>query len=328
MSLTSHHLTLSDIAVIVAAKNEEKNIEKCIESILVSAQGKTEVLVVNDGSTDQTLEILRKFRNQIRVFSTDGVGPSISRNLALDETPKPYVAFADADCQVDPNWLTELIMELESEDLIYANIGGSQETHPDAKGWDRFHSLFMKCIGFVSDYVHDKEYKIEVKHNPTCNVLYRKDTIKNIGGFDPKLWPCEDLDLDIRLAKQGAKFFYTPKAVIYHHRPDSFYGFMKMMFRYGFGHAQLVKKYGPCQMIHWLPALLLVCSALLMWQPSRIWIGYLVAIKAFLVFIRLMFRSKSLLRAISYEIYLIPTVISWNVGFFVGLFQKKKITVK
>lgn len=316
-----HILSLADIAVIIAAKNEEENIKGCIDSVLVACEGLAEVIVINDGSTDQTGKILEGYGSSIQVIATTGEGPSIARNKGMHHTQRSYVAFVDADCIVDSKWLRTLMSELNNVDRSFVSIGGSQHMHPHGTPWDLFHASFLECMGFASDYVHSGKNVREVDHNPTCNVLYKKDEIIHIGEFDPRLWPCEDLDLDIRLKKAGKKFLFTPDAIIYHHRPDTFMKFMKMMYRYGFGQAQLVKKFGPVQKIHFVPIMLMLLALLLYCEVSRVWV--LAAIYVFLVY-----RSKSLIRALFYGFYLIPTMMAWNYGFFAGLFQKMKITSK
>src|SRR5450755_4219095 len=63
----------------------------------------------------------------------------------------------------------------------------------------------------------------------------------------------------------------TPDAIIYHHRPNSFGQFMKMMFRYGFGHAQIVKKHGLCQKIHWMPIMFVSAILYIVGEATRVW---------------------------------------------------------
>lgn len=328
MSSSSHQFQISDVAVIVAAKNEEKNIKSCIESILKSTQGRTEIIVVNDGSTDQTGAILESFGTSVFVITTEGEGPSKARNRVLHMTLKPYVAFVDADASVDSKWLTSLIQELNGKDMQYVSVGGIQQMHPQGGTWDLFHASFLECMGFASDYLHTSQKIKEVKHNPTCNVLYKKDEVLKMGGFDPNLWPCEDLDLDLRLRKAGKKLLYTPSAIIYHHRPNSFMGFMNMMFRYGFGHAQIVKKHGISQKIHWMPIIIVLTLGFVFWEATHKWLISFGFTKYIIIYAFLVIRSKSLIRALIYGFYLIPSMTFWNLGFFAGLFQKMKITAK
>ena len=325
---SSQHASFENTAIVVAAKNEESNIKDCVQSILNATGGKVEIIVVDDGSTDQTPQLLLRFQNQIRVITTNGLGPALARNIAVSKTQKDFIAFADADCVVRPDWLTNLVGEFSKADTTYVAIGGAQLTHPHANHWDRFHSKFMERMGFISDYIHQNQDIREVNHNPTCNVLYQRAVLEEIGGFDDELWPCEDLDLDIRLKKKGYRLLFTPLAKIEHHRPDSFRKFMKMMFRYGFGHAQLIKKHGPCQKIHVVPIVILVTFLMIFFPGLVFQVGYFYMTLFLLLYFYIGFRAKSFGKSFLYCLYLIPTVLSWNLGFFMGLFQKKKIARK
>lgn len=326
MSSSSHSIRLSDVTVVVAAKNEGKNIQACIESIIRSASPSTEIIVINDGSTDDTASILEGFGERIRVLKTSGIGPAAARNLAIHSTKRSYVAFADGDCVVHQDWLHALTSSLQHQSMNFISIGGAQHSFPNANFWDRWHAHFLEALGFVSDYVHTSDGQLEVKHNPTCNVLYLRKELIDENGFDEKLWPCEDLDLDIRLVKKGKRMLYTPNAKIFHHRPDSMLGFFKMMRRYGFGHGQIIKKHGPCQKIHALPVLFLAFVALAAWCP--VLALKILAVGTGLLCVLLIIRSKSLLLGIFYGFYVLPMVLFWNVGFFHGLLASRRITKK
>ncbi len=338
MSSSTHQIELDDVTVIVAARNEERNIEKCVSSILENTKGMADIIVVNDGSTDQTAKILESFGAKIRVLTTKGEGASIARNTALQHTQKTYVAFADGDCSVDGQWLESLIHGLQGRDKKFVNIGGSQKMRVDATEWEKFHAEFLESVGFVSDYIHKKDEVTEVKHNPTCNVLYHRDEIMKLNGFDEKLWPCEDLDLDIRLKKLGYKFLYTPNAKIYHQRPETMGQFAKMMMRYGFGQAQIFKKHGPCQKIHAIPMILVLLVGALIYVASYLPIilyllvmmipGLFVMLVMFWLLFVVSDFSGFLRKKTMVGLYLFPTIFFWNIGFFKGLFQSKKITHK
>ena len=317
--------------MVVAAKNEEKNIHACVSSILAAVKGSVEVWVVNDGSTDKTREILKEFEYSIRVLEGEGRGPSHARNMAIKETQRPYIAFVDGDSVVKKDWLETLVSELNQQDAIFVGIGGIQKSFDESKGWEAFHAKFLEAMGFVSDYVHQGQETSEVEHNPTCNVLYRKDIIMDICGFDESLWPCEDLDLDLRLRKKGCRLLFSPKSVIYHHRPDSFLGFMHMMKRYGFGHAHIVKKHGLCQKIHMLPFvflffIILTLSMFFLPDIAKTILSSLGLILILWLLFVLCDYSKFLMKKTMYGFYCIPAAFSWNLGFFSGLFRKKKIS--
>lgn len=89
-----------DISVIIPAYNAEKTIEKCIESVLVQTGCSYEMIIVNDGSTDRTPEIIEQYKKQydnIVYISQENKGPAIARNVALDKVSGKHILFLDSD---------------------------------------------------------------------------------------------------------------------------------------------------------------------------------------------------------------------------------------
>lgn len=99
------------VSMIVAAYNAEKYIEETLETLVKQTLDEYEILVVNDGSTDGTLEILRTYEERyphLRVIDKENGGPSSARNAGLDEATGEYVFFFDADDLLEPDALEAL----------------------------------------------------------------------------------------------------------------------------------------------------------------------------------------------------------------------------
>lgn len=309
-------MNLEDICVIVAAKNEGGYLRDCVDSLLVASEGKSEIIVVDDRSSDDSSQILSFYSDKIKVLKGEGMGPGRARNMAMRETSKAWIAFTDGDCEVPENWLRILSDGLSQTKTPIAGIGGGQLVSHRASPGEKWVAEFLLSIGFVSDYMHESDSARPVKHNPTCNVLYDRKAIESVGVFDESLWPCEDLDLDIRLGKVGHRFLFQPGAAVEHRRPDSSWGLLKMMNRYGSAHAHLVKKYGLCQLLHLLPVL----APFVFLVPLRTLLGVF-----FLTAVVFLLRTRSLSKAIGYPFVLAGSVGAWLFGFYCGLFKGKRI---
>ena len=99
------------VSMIVAAYNAEKYIEETLDTLVKQTLNEYEILVVNDGSTDGTLEILRAYEERypyLRVIDKENGGPSSARNAGLDEAVGEYVFFFDADDLLEPDALEAL----------------------------------------------------------------------------------------------------------------------------------------------------------------------------------------------------------------------------
>ncbi len=323
-------IKLEDIAVIVATKNDAATLEACVDSLLEAGRGRSEIIIVNDASTDESVEILDRYGDRIRVLQGTGEGPGKARNLGLQSTKKRWIAFTDADCEVSSEWLERLTEGFLDQEDSFIGMGGPQKISKNAGETEVEIGRFLETVGFVSDYIHGDQEVCEVSHNPTCNVLYARHALEAVGGFDEDLWPCEDLDLDLRLRDQGFRLAFHPQAEVEHRRPESWRGFWSMMGRYGFAHAQLVKKRGLCQPLHLLPIFsplgLLFVGGLFFYFPliSSMVLGTCVLF-TFLIFLGL---TKSVRRSFRYPLVLLKVLLDWQIGFARGLLGKRRVAQK
>ena len=309
------------VSIIIPARNASKYIEGCLESLEKLDYPEFEVIIVNDGSSDATKDILDRFEG-IKVLETFGVGPSKARNLAIKEAKGEYVAFTDADCIVHPQWLNELLKGFIPDPLTLSpvvGVGGDQKSPEDDSSFGKTVHGFFKTVGFVAEYVKNKNNGIVMtKHNPTCNVIYKKTVLMEAGGFLEGLWPGEDLELDYRLAKKGYRFLYNPDAIVYHYRAGTINNFNKMMFNYGRAQAVLVRMYGPFRFIHFLPVFLL-CFAALCLILKHLQVFVLIMVMGLLTITWLMIKAKDIKKTAQYLGMLFIAFVCWNAGFIKGM---------
>lgn len=115
------------ISIIVPVYNAEKTIVKCIESIMNQTYKKFELILINDGSTDKSLYILKEFEkkdNRIIVISQENSGVSLTRNKGINEAKGEYIVFVDSDDYIEESTLEFLINEIESKDKLDLVISG------------------------------------------------------------------------------------------------------------------------------------------------------------------------------------------------------------
>ncbi|MFA4889345.1 MAG: glycosyltransferase [Candidatus Omnitrophota bacterium] len=296
------------VSVIIPAKDAEKTIEKCIISLLGIDYQNFEVIIIDDGSQDKTAEILGNYVQKIKIITNANcLGPSEARNTAARQARGELVAFTDADCIVDKNWLKELLEGFRRSPEV-VSCGGTQEIPEDESQFGRSVAKFFKKTGFFTDYMRKaKGSLMEVGHNPSCNVMYRREVFLKEDGFLAGLWPGEDVELDYRLRKKGYKLIFNPQAIVYHYRLANLKAFLRMMFRYGQAQGFLVRKYGLFRQLHFLaifsPVLLVLCLAGLLLN-ARLTLALIIL---FFIVVRLSFSSLAPLG-----------LFAWFYGFFIG----------
>lgn len=310
-----------NISVVVPVHNCSKTVGKCLESLLQLDYPSFEIIVVDDGSTDSTARICRSY-GQVHVVELEKGGPSRARNVAIDRAKGKFVAFTDGDCIVDGRWLTELEKGFTRPDV--AGVGGDQRSPDDDSDTGKLIHHFLKTVGFVADYVKTDSVLKETEHNPTCNAMYRKTVLKEVGGFNEHLWPGEDVELDLKIRRRGYTLIYNPSARVAHYRPETYRGFAGMFKRYGAAQGYLVREYGLFRRIHCVPIVLLVGSVLLAvlaaWYP----IVLLIALLALpVLFSWFSLTTGSFGRGIQFTLLMLILLITWNWGFFVGFLTGK-----
>jgi glycosyltransferase involved in cell wall biosynthesis len=300
------------ISIIVPAKNAQETIKKCIDSLLNLDYPNYEVIIVNDGSNDATLKLLAEYSQKIKIINNSlSLGPAQSRNIAAQIAKGEYLAFTDADCIVEKNWLKELRAGFTTYDIV--SVGGRQEIPNDETVFGRRISLFLKKVGFISDYMHrGKTRIILVNHNASCNVIYRKDIFLRAGGFLEGLWPGEDVEIDYRLRKKGYKLVFNPEAIVYHYRQKDLKSFIKMMYGYGLVQGFLVRKYGIFRRVHIFPLLNIFAIFFLL---ASLWFNFF---SVFLIFSIAALLSLSAYLKFNLNVLLLALLgfLYWNLGFF------------
>lgn len=319
------------ISIIIPAYNCENSVRKCVESLLKQSWQNREIIFIDDGSTDSTPLILDEYP-EITVFKTKNRGPSHARNLGIERCHGDYIAFTDSDCIAEPDWLEELYKGFEKfPDSPVAGVGGDQKSPPDDSRFGKRVHEFLKSVGFVGEYVKAGRKMKETRHNPTCNVMYRKKDLVKSGGFNEYLWPGEDVEIDLTLSRLGYIHLFNPDAVVYHYRPNAWSGFYRMMDRYGWAQGYLVNRYGIFRPLHFEPVLLIlffITIGVLIFNgmhKSAIVFTSVSALTAIIIpFIYFYLKSWNLKNSFTFYAFFWILLFSWNKGFLKGILRKKR----
>jgi len=304
------------VTIVIPAKNAQSSMNKCLDSVLKLDYSPYEVIVINDGSTDNTAGILDAYPG-IKVINTSGVGPAKARNTAVKQARGEFIAFTDADCYADKDWLTELIAGFTAADI--ASVGGCQRPAVDEGLFGKQVFRFMLKSGLLTDYGRScSGNTARVSHNPSCNSMYRKEIFLQAGGFLEGLWPGEDVELDRRLSGKGFLMVFNPRAVVYHYRVRDRRAFLRMMDRYGWAQAILVKKHGFFRRIQLAP--LITLPVLIFWLGLLFFKPLLSAGAALL--------SVGLAWAwfyfdFSLTVLAFQGIIAWHWGYIKGIFDNR-----
>jgi glycosyltransferase involved in cell wall biosynthesis len=186
-------------SVIIPLHNKEKYIEKTIQSILAQSFSDFELIIVNDGSTDNSKNKVCQFNdNRIQLIEQSNSGVSITRNNGVKAAKYDYIAFLDADDWWDPSFLQE--MKNLITDFPKAGIYGCNYWYVKNKRSKRVNVGLPDSFksGYI-DYFKTYSNNFVVPFN--CSfVVINRGAFDNIGGFNPKLKFGEDFDLWVKIA--------------------------------------------------------------------------------------------------------------------------------
>ncbi len=200
---------MAQISIITPVYNGARTIQATITSVLAQTFSDFELIIVDDGSTDNTLEILSQYRDpRIQILSASHGGAAASRNRGLKQASGDYIAFLDAD-------------DLWTPDKLAAQFNALQ-THPEAAvaySWTDYidEAGSWKRVGRHT-VVNGDAYGAMLLYNfleNGSNPLIRRDAINTVGGFDESLTGGQDWDFYLRLAA-GYQFVNVPKVQIFY----------------------------------------------------------------------------------------------------------------
>jgi GT2 family glycosyltransferase len=227
-------LALPRVTVCVCTHNGAATLRDCLEGIAQLDYPDYEVIVVNDGSTDETEAIAGQF--DVRVIRDAARGLSNARNLGLAAATGEIVAYLDDDARPDPYWLRYLAAAFAA--TPHVAIGGPNIAPPGA-------GLVAECVDKTpGGPIHVLLTDREAEHIPGCNMAFRKDALRAIGGFDPQFRVAgDDVDVCWRLQERGGTLGFSPAAMVWHHRRGSIRAHWRQQRGYGRAEAMLARKW-------------------------------------------------------------------------------------
>lgn len=211
------------VSVIIPVFNAEAYIACAVESVFAQTYENREIIVVNDGSTDQTVEILKQYGDRITLMQSPNAGPSTARNIGIQASHGEFLVFLDADDWILPEKLARQVHFLLTNPEIGVVYSGGYRFRTLANGSKSLVSLVStdllnQGLGADSDTL-----SILLLQNPFpihC-AMCRRETVVSVGGFDAALYGLEDWDLWLRIAPLAAFAYLPGEVAIYRQLPES-----------------------------------------------------------------------------------------------------------
>ena len=273
-----------EVTVGIIARNEGKNINKTLKNILDMSfdQESYEIIVIDGNSDDNTREIAAQTLDGSRVkhkvlneADYGFYGHCFARNLVIDNSDESagYIAYTDADCIVDREWLKTLYNAIVKTDDDMAGAGGPRLI---AKTNNKQELVINSIItSFIASGANPAFHKRNIKYLKSVanyNAIYKKSVISKFR-YDDSLIISDDNELNFRLRKSGYLFLNVPDAKIWHHETGSIIEFASNMFNYGVNISNTVKKHRNMVTIN-VPITTIFIIYLILLTPIYYFIGF------------------------------------------------------
>lgn len=239
-------------AIIIPVYNRPQEVRELLESLTAQTYSQFEVLVVEDGSTVRCQEVVQAFAHQLDVtyLYKANSGPGLSRNHGAAHASSDYLIFLDSDCVVPPQYLAVVQAALTQQ---YADaFGGADRAAPTFSRIQKAISYAMTSF-ITTGGIRGGKKRLDKFYPRSFNMGYSKEVFERTQGFSAMRFG-EDIDMSIRIFRQGFRVRLIEKAYVYHKRRTNLKKFYQQVFNSGLARINLFRKYpDTLKLVHLLP---------------------------------------------------------------------------
>jgi glycosyltransferase involved in cell wall biosynthesis len=322
-------------SIIIPSYNRADEITDLIRSLQEQTfvHNRFEVLIVDDGSTDETEHVVQDFAARVgfrlRFFKRNHEGPGPARNYGMSAAEGEYFLFIDSDCLADARWLEEIDLAInrENPDAFGGPDSVLENFTPLQKAIDYSMTSFLTTGGMRG---HSKK-RLAKFYPRSFNMGIRREIHAKLGGMG-KLRHGQDIEFSRRIVASGAKVIHIPAAVVYHKRRTSLRKFFRQMFNWGVARINLtILDQGNLEPLHFMPAIaavgytFLTVLTLLTGLFFEIWLGItgLVFLLCGFIFIDSARRYRSLRVGWLAPVFAVCQIFAYGYGFFYNYVRRK-----
>jgi glycosyltransferase involved in cell wall biosynthesis len=313
-------------SIIIPLYNRPQEIKELLETLTLQTYKQFEVLVIEDGSTEDAAEVVKSFSDKLdlKYFVKPNEGQGFTRNFGFERARGDYFIIFDSDCLIPENYL-EIVNNSLAKNYLDA-YGGPDASHPSFTPIQKAISYAMTSP-FTTGGIRGNKKGIGQFHPRSFNMGISRQVWEKAGGFIITR-SGEDIEYSIRIHSMGFKIGLIPEAKVYHKRRTNFLRFYKQL--HFFGRARInVYKFFPAELklVHFFPAvftlslIFTVISNILSWQIAVL-CNFILACIILLIFFHAWWKNKSAKIAFLSIIASFIQLIAYGLGFMQDFWKR------
>lgn len=270
------------ISVIVPVYNRPEELKELLDSLTIQHfKEKTEVIVVEDGSSITSEEAVEQFKNQLNLkyITQPNGGPSAARNRGAQEATGKYLFFFDSDCTLPSDFFELVGHHVRNEQTEC--FGTRDQAHSFFSPIQKAISYSMTSFFTTGGIRGGSKSKMDSFYPRSYSMGVKREAFDAVGGFSNMRYG-EDIDFCMRVKEAGFKLSLVDDTFVYHKRRSTFRSFYKQTFCSGTARIDLALRHqGALKLVHTLPSVAVIMLALLLLLSACVSPWFVTPIVAF-----------------------------------------------
>jgi GT2 family glycosyltransferase len=220
----------TSVSVIIPTFNGSKRLPQCLKALAAQDfSGKIEVVVVDDGSTDGTNQLVENEFPNVLLMTQQNQGPAVARNKGARKAQGDIILFTDDDCVPESNWITQMVLPFTKDNKI-VGVKGAYKTRQKP-----IVARFVQ-LEYEDKYRKLARHRDNIDFIDTYSAGYQRSVFVESGGYDTqfRVACAEDVELSYRLSNAGLKMVFNPDAIVFHTHPDRLRAYIAKKYKFAY----------------------------------------------------------------------------------------------